>query len=86
VALSEKGKVARVLDKRKDSAEVVVLIERLQHAILIYQVCSENSPHGRGVLTFGADDTRAGCVQPYVPVDRELQPLSSCTSLNWLLI
>ena len=38
LALSEKGKVARVLDKAQDSQEVIRLVERLRQAILIYQV------------------------------------------------
>jgi len=38
LALSEKGKVARVLDKTQDSGEVIKLIEKLRQAILIYQV------------------------------------------------
>ena len=43
VALSEKGKVARILDKTKDLAEVVALVEKLRQAILIYQVSARNS-------------------------------------------
>ena len=38
LALSEKGKVARVLDKAQDAQEVVKLVERLRQAILVYQV------------------------------------------------
>jgi len=38
LALSEKGKVAKVLDKTRDSQEVVGLVEKLRQAILIYQV------------------------------------------------
>ena len=38
LALSEKGKVARVLDKAQDLQEVVGLVEKLRQAILIYQV------------------------------------------------
>jgi len=38
LTLSEKGKIARVLDKAQDSGEVIKLIERLRQAILIYQV------------------------------------------------
>lgn len=36
--LSEKGKLARALDKTRDLGEVVKLMERLRQAILIYQV------------------------------------------------
>jgi len=38
LALSDKGKVARVLDKKRDSQKVVGLVEKLRQAILIYQV------------------------------------------------
>jgi len=38
LALSDKGKVARVLDKKGDSQKVVGLVEKLRQAILIYQV------------------------------------------------
>ena len=38
LALSEKGKVARALDKRRDSGEVVKLMEKLRQGILVYQV------------------------------------------------
>jgi hypothetical protein len=38
LALSEKGKFARVLDKSQDSQEVIRLVEELQQAILVYQV------------------------------------------------
>jgi len=38
LALSEKGTAARVLDKMRDSGEVVKLVEELRRAILVYQV------------------------------------------------
>jgi len=38
LVLSEKGKVARALDKTRDLQEVIGLVERLQQAILVYQV------------------------------------------------
>ena len=34
----DKGKVAMILDKRKDSGVVVKLVEELRQAILLYQV------------------------------------------------
>lgn len=37
-SLSEKGKVARALDKSRDSGKVVRLVEELRQAILVYQV------------------------------------------------
>lgn len=42
VTLSDKGKVARILDKAKDSAEVVALVEELRQAIVIYQVSTKD--------------------------------------------
>jgi len=38
LVLSEKGKVARVLDKTRDLQEVIGLVESLRQAILVYQV------------------------------------------------
>ena len=38
LVLSEKGKVARVLDKSRDLQEVIGLVEKLRQAILVYQV------------------------------------------------
>ena len=38
LALSEKGKVARILDKTRDSQEVINLVEKLRQAIFVYQV------------------------------------------------
>ena len=37
-ALLDKGKLARILDKRQDSGKVVKLVEELGQAILLYQV------------------------------------------------
>ena len=42
LALSEKGKVARVLDKMRDSQEVINLVEKLRQAILVYQVSARD--------------------------------------------
>jgi hypothetical protein len=36
--LLDKGKGARILDKRKDSGTAVKLVEELRQAILLYQV------------------------------------------------
>lgn len=38
LALSTKGRTARVLDKTRDSGEVIKLVEKLRQAILVYQV------------------------------------------------
>ena len=40
-ALLEKGVAARFLDKKRDSAEVARLVERLREAITHYQVSAE---------------------------------------------
>ena len=37
--LSEKGTMARVLDKAQDASAVVKLVDQLQKTIIIYQVC-----------------------------------------------
>lgn len=36
--LLDKGKVAKIVDKKQDSGMVIKLIEELRRAILIYQV------------------------------------------------
>ena len=36
--LSEKGKVAKFLDKKRDAGVIVRLVEQLRQAILVYQV------------------------------------------------
>ena len=70
LALSEKGKVARVLDKTQDSQEVIKLVERLRQAILEYQVSAGNR-QSRKSLTREAGITTAVNIQPGRPVDRE---------------
>ena len=52
LALLEKGKVARFLDKAKDSGEVVALVEELRQAIGIYQVSAGHNWDGKS-LTLG---------------------------------
>ncbi|KAF9645787.1 hypothetical protein BDM02DRAFT_3189409 [Thelephora ganbajun] len=49
LALSEKGKIARVLDKTRDSGEVIRLVEKLRQAILIYQVSQQQSIYNQVV-------------------------------------
>ena len=70
LTLSEKGKVARVLDKSRDSQEVIGLVEKLRQAILIYQVSVIDS-HSRETLTRGVDVTTTVNIQPGRPIDRE---------------
>ena len=50
LALSEKGKVARVLDKTQDSQEVIRLVEKLRQAILIYQVSTGDLKRSGSVI------------------------------------
>lgn len=75
-ALLDKGKVARVLDKGRDSAEVVALVEKLRQAILIYQV-SVAAYRGRRSFTPGAGVTAAVDIQPGHPIGRESRFLGS---------
>jgi hypothetical protein len=70
LALSEKGKVARALDKRRDSEEVIKLIEKLRQAILVYQV-SIGPGRGRTPLTRRTGVTTTVDIQPGHPTDRE---------------
>ena len=74
LALSEKGKVARALDKKRDSGEVIKLIEKLRQAILVYQVSARLylSPKP---LTCGTGVTATGDIQPGHPTDRMSLPL-----------
>jgi len=43
VALSGKGKVARILDGTRDSKKIIELIKQLQQAILVYQLSQQQS-------------------------------------------
>ena len=70
LALSEKGKVARILDKTQDKEEVVKLIEQIRRAILIYQVTIKLY-QSRKSLIFGTDVTATVIVHPGCPIDRE---------------
>ena len=56
LVLSEKGKVARVLDKSRDLQEVIGLVEKLRQAILVYQVSTRD-----GESQSGAADRRDRC-------------------------
>jgi len=80
LTLSEKGKVARVLDKTQDSQEVIRLVEKLKQAILVYQV-SVKHRQSRKPLTRGADVTTTVDIQPGCPIDRESLPLPFETEL-----
>ena len=70
LALSEKGKVARVLDKKQDSQEVIKLVEKLRQAILEYQVSAGNRQCWKS-LTRVVGITTAVNIQPGRPVDCE---------------
>ena len=73
LALSEKGKVARVLDKTQDSGEVIKLVEELRRAILIYQV-SVRHRLSRKSLTRGTGVTTTVNIQPGRPFECEFLP------------
>ena len=75
LALSEKGKIARVLDKARDSGEVIKLVEELRRAILVYQV-SVRHRRSRESLTRGTGVTTAVNIQPGRPFDRKFLPLT----------
>jgi len=68
-ALLGKGKVARVLDKTQDASAVTKLIDQLQKAILIYQVCAKISRLGAGLTRTMAGVSTAIDPQPGRTVD-----------------
>ena len=51
--LLDKGKGARILDKKKDSGTVVKLVEELRQAVLIYQVGTVGSQRSSQADVFG---------------------------------
>ena len=69
-SLSDKGNFARVLDKARDSAEVVALVEKLRRASVIYQV-SIRGYQRQKLLTLGTDDTATVDTRSGLPIDRE---------------
>ena len=81
LALSEKGKVARILDKAQDTGEVVKLIEQLRRAILIYQVTIKYVQNWK-LLTCWSDVTTTVIIHPGRPIDREFLPLESDFETN----
>ena len=83
LALSEKGKVARALDKNRDSGEVIKLIEKLRQVILVYQV-STRLYLSLKPLTCGTGVTATGDIQPSHPIDRTSLPLISAFEANLL--
>ena len=76
LTLSEKGKVARVLDKTRDLGEVIKLVEELRRAILVYQVSARRHQSWKS-LTPGAGIATAVDIQPSRPFDCEFLPLIS---------
>ena len=70
LALLEKGKIARILDKTQDTGEVIKLIEQLRRAILIYQVTIKYCQSLRS-LTYGIDVTTTIIIHPGYPVNCE---------------
>ena len=68
--MSGKGKIARALDKTRDSGEVVKLVEELRRAVLVYQVSIKPNP-SRGLLTRGTGVATTIDIQPGRPPDCE---------------
>jgi len=70
LALSEKGKLVRILDKAKDAQEVIGLVEKLRQAILVYQVRTRDC-RCWNLLTSGTGVATTVHIQPDRPSDRE---------------
>ena len=84
LALSDKGKVARVLDKKQDSEKVIGLVEKLRQAILIYQVSGKHC-RDRKALTRGPGITATVDIQPSRPFDGEfLLPVPGLETKRWI--
>ena len=83
LALLEKGKVARALDRKRDSGEVIKLVEKLRQAILVYQVSTRRSLSLKP-LTCGTGVTATGDIQPGHPTDRTSLPLIFVFEANML--
>jgi len=76
LTLSEKSKVARVLDKTQDLQEVISLVEKLRQAVLIYQVSVRHRQNRRS-FTRGTGVATTVDIQPGRAFDREsLIPVS----------
>ena len=73
--MSEKGKIARALDKTRDSGEVIKLVEDLRRAILVYQV-GFGYHQSREMLTREAGVAAAVDIQPSRPLDCESHSLA----------
>jgi hypothetical protein len=73
VALLEKGKLARVLDKGRDSEEVIKLIEKLRQAILVYQVGAKLGQKLESLIRC-AGIAAAVNIQQSDPIDRRFLP------------
>ena len=71
LTLSEKSKVARVLDKTQDLQEVFGLVEKLRQAVLIYQVRIRHS-QGQKSFTRGTGVATTVDIQPGRAFNREL--------------
>ena len=89
--LTKKGIFVGVLDKAKDSAEVVALVEELRQAILVYQV-GVGVYWGRRVLTRSTDVATAVDLQPscsvdceslFLVFDSEAKPLYGCDKASF---
>lgn len=70
LALSDKGKVTRLIDRNRDLGKVVGLVEELRRAVLIYQVGTSHC-RNRNPLISGVGDTTTIYKQPDCPFDRK---------------
>lgn len=69
--LLDKGKGARVLDKRQDSGAIVKLVEELRQAILLYQVGNIENCRSSRADAFWTDVATAVNRQSSDPIDRK---------------
>ena len=84
LALVEKAKVKRFLDKPQDSQEVVGLMEKIKQAIIIHQVRARHRQNRRS-LTRGTDVTTTVNIRPGRQTDREfLFPVSHFETKRWI--
>ena len=84
LALSEKGKIARALDKTRDSGKVADLVEELRQAVLIYQV-SASRYRSRTLLMWGKVFTTAVDIQSGRSFDRKFLLVISDLETHWMV-
>ena len=78
--LSEKGKVTKFLDKKRDSGVIVRLVEQLRQAILIYQVSTAEGCRSSRVEAFWIAIATTRYRQPGHTIGCEFPTVSSPSS------